>query len=683
MNTLQRPLFDAPMPMVEGSGITSMAMEESAGEKLGADLTATIAQGVAETESAIDAADDNVGIMNALRGKQASEEEYRTELASYVGRKDANATPESVLALVQPTIAMMELGEAPMGGIGDMMPPQTFGVEEEVFGKLPVQKLQAGGLAGRVAGIQALQKQFLPSEEQIQQAFAVQQPTTAQNLLAVGAPFVQGLLAPSQQGGGLNAALSLASQAASQQIAAQRETEQASKQRIAQALLNQQMQSGQSALTAGLAQEEKALDRKAEVEVANAKQKTGSGPESPVGKLIYDLKREKDPKNIKFLKDRLQNMALSFNDKQAILQANLVEKLGQQYINAVNMSRDQDLEKGARENYDALAEEYNERSNQAFQVTNLLKSARELAARGGTGVAGDFKAKAQEAMLFVKELAPELSGLTERVYENIFQREFKEGEVLDQRSARFGLQAINAQLALAFTKFFPGNLNAEEVKIAKRAASGDFSFSDKDYGILLNIFERQDTQLQEVEEVIENTYNEFMATNETLRSENKLTLGNSELLRRTKDAIRKVNKKYRRGSKNVSFKDLQTDEKQSSVQLILPTDDVVLSTRAGVGLTPKNRLRIAEQLSTNGQPTDFLLTPKGKDQILNLMIRTVTDVRDPMKNLGASDMKKTLESLLTGLQNETIAYQEGKAGDYEMPTRKSLIEIIKARLGDT
>ena len=125
MNTLQRPLFDAPMPMVEGSGITSMAMDEAAGQQLGADLTTAIAQGVAETESAIDAADDNIGIMNALRGKQASEEEYRTELASYVGRKDANATPDSVLALVQPTIAMMELGDAPSGGIAEMLPTRS------------------------------------------------------------------------------------------------------------------------------------------------------------------------------------------------------------------------------------------------------------------------------------------------------------------------------------------------------------------------------------------------------------------------------------------------------------------------------------------------------------------------------------------------------------------------------
>ena len=44
MNTLQRPLFDAPMPMVEGSGITSMAMDEAAGQQLGADLTTAIAQ---------------------------------------------------------------------------------------------------------------------------------------------------------------------------------------------------------------------------------------------------------------------------------------------------------------------------------------------------------------------------------------------------------------------------------------------------------------------------------------------------------------------------------------------------------------------------------------------------------------------------------------------------------------
>ncbi len=489
MNTLQRPLFDAPMPMVEGSGITSMAMEESAGEKLGADLTATIAQGVAETESAIDAADDNVGIMNALRGKQASEEEYRTELASYVGRKDANATPESVLALVQPTIAMMELGEAPMGGIGDMMPPQTFGVEEEVFGKLPVQKLQAGGLAGRVAGIQALQKQFLPSEEQIQQAFAVQQPTTAQNLLAVGAPFVQGLLAPSQQGGGLNAALSLASQAASQQIAAQRETEQASKQRIAQALLNQQMQSGQSALTAGLAQEQQALDRLGKIAEARAK-----GPTlSDVGKLLQEQKQfPVGSREYQEYEDRIQKLNTITDPTAAIIaQLGANTELENRRASLREFAKQNESERKII-NEDIIGpvakglEEYT-------QIVGLLEQGENFAETARTGVGGDFKNRLRNVQLAIKEFAPELAGLTEKTIARLTSADIFDEDtatLLDQRAAVAGLRSVNAQLALAFTKYFPGNLNQAEVEIAQRAASGDLNMSAQEFGVLKEIFDK-------------------------------------------------------------------------------------------------------------------------------------------------------------------------------------------------
>ncbi len=451
MNTLQRPLFDAPMPMVEGSGITSMAMEESAGEKLGADLTATIAQGVAETESAIDAADDNVGIMNALRGKQASEEEYRTELASYVGRKDANATPESVLALVQPTIAMMELGEAPMGGIGDMMPPQTFGVEEEVFGKLPVQKLQAGGLAGRVAGIQALQKQFLPSEEQIQQAFAVQQPTTAQNLLAVGAPFVQGLLAPSQQGGGLNAALSLASQAASQQIAAQRETEQASKQRIAQALLNQQMQSGQSALTAGLAQEQKELDRQNELAKAIATRTTKPDRTSEFERLQekYFAMEDKTTPLAQSIKRRLDTFETDSDGRPAAAR-----------IAALSDYANTKLKK---------YENFQENVLGNIRVLSSLDQAIEFSKEGDIGPGTTLRRNALDRFESVGRLIPGAEPITRKLRQAIAGN-------LDEDAARkafeSGFTALQAQQTLNFVDNFPGNLNESEVQLSRDAAAG-------------------------------------------------------------------------------------------------------------------------------------------------------------------------------------------------------------------
>ena len=684
MNTLQRPLFDAPMPMVEGSGITSMAMDEAAGEQVGAELTAAIAQGVADTETAIDAADDNVGIMNALRGKQASEEEYRTELAGYVGRKDANATPDSVLALVQPTMAMIELGDAPMGGIADMMPPQTFGVEEEVFGKLPVQKLQEGGLAGRIAEIQQLQKQFLPSEEDIRKAYAVQQPTLGQNLLAVGAPFVQGLLAPSERGGGINAALAAASQAASRQLAAQRQAEEQARQQQQRALLSQQVTFGKSALDTALAEEAKKTEFEAQQRLQELKNKgKGLDPSSKVGKIIADMRNETDPKILRIYEAQLKDAAITFEDKQAILFANVTDKLSQQFQNTLNAQIMAGQEKTASTAYDTLIEETESRAGQAQQVTGLLTSARELAKQGGTGVTGNFLARAQEAVLTVGKLAPELAPIANKLYKQFFQQEFKEGEVLDQRSARFGLQAINAQLALAFTKFFPGNLNAEEVRIAKQAASGDFSFSEKDYQTLLDIFARQNEQLAETQDMIDKTYEEFIATNDQLRKENKQILGQSELLARTKAAIRKVNKKYRKGSQKVNLTDLEArgQEGGDPISLIMPTDPVVLSSRALAGFTPTNRQQIGEQLRLQNKDRNYLLTTEGKDDVVDYLIGSVVNDPEFKQNLSEENMKKVLQNLLEGFEQNQIANITGDAGGYVLPTNASIAEVIKARLG--
>ena len=684
MNTLQRPLFDAPMPMVEGSGITSMAMDEAAGEQVGAELTAAIAQGVADTENAIDAADDNVGIMNALRGKQASEEEYRTELAGYVGRKDANATPDSVLALVQPTMAMIELGDAPMGGIADMMPPQTFGVEEEVFGKLPVQKLQEGGLAGRIAEIQQLQKQFLPSEEDIRKAYAVQQPTLGQNLLAVGAPFVQGLLAPSERGGGINAALAAASQAASRQLAAQRQAEEQARQQQQRALLSQQVTFGKSALDTALAEEAKKTEFEAQQRLQELKNKgKGLDPSSKVGKIIADMRNETDPKILRIYEAQLKDAAITFEDKQAILFANVTDKLSQQFQNTLNAQIMAGQEKTASTAYDTLIEETESRAGQAQQVTGLLTSARELAKQGGTGVTGNFLARAQEAVLTVGKLAPELAPIANKLYKQFFQQEFKEGEVLDQRSARFGLQAINAQLALAFTKFFPGNLNAEEVRIAKQAASGDFSFSEKDYQTLLDIFARQNEQLAETQDMIDKTYEEFIATNDQLRKENKQILGQSELLARTKAAIRKVNKKYRKGSQKVNLTDLEArgQEGGDPISLIMPTDPVVLSSRALAGFTPTNRQQIGEQLRLQNKDRNYLLTTEGKDDVVDYLIGSVVNDPEFKQNLSEENMKKVLQNLLEGFEQNQIANITGDAGGYVLPTNASIAEVIKARLG--
>ena len=92
-------------PSADGTGITSGLAE--------------IANEMEELNSQIDTAEEPVEIMNALRGKQASVEEYRMELAEMIGSKDAEKTPESVLTLIQPLLTAMEATQqsVPQSGI--------------------------------------------------------------------------------------------------------------------------------------------------------------------------------------------------------------------------------------------------------------------------------------------------------------------------------------------------------------------------------------------------------------------------------------------------------------------------------------------------------------------------------------------------------------------------------------
>jgi len=86
-------------------------------------------------------------MMNMVRGTKASEEERREELAGVVGPEDAAATPDSVLAMVQPLMLLMGAEEAATevdtGGIGPMA--------QEAM-NVPVSGDMAGGIMQVAAG---------------------------------------------------------------------------------------------------------------------------------------------------------------------------------------------------------------------------------------------------------------------------------------------------------------------------------------------------------------------------------------------------------------------------------------------------------------------------------------------------------------------------------------------------
>ena len=84
--------------------------------------------GQMETQMAgIEDSDDLEGMMNAVRGDQQPIEARRAELAGLVGPEDAQVTPESVLALVQPVMQLASLDQ----GIGGLAEEEMSGISME------------------------------------------------------------------------------------------------------------------------------------------------------------------------------------------------------------------------------------------------------------------------------------------------------------------------------------------------------------------------------------------------------------------------------------------------------------------------------------------------------------------------------------------------------------------------
>ena len=129
-DVLQRPLFrqmggpaeampPAPMPappppMPAPQGPDPMMQQAEA------QMQGVGEQFAQQTMANLDQAEDIEGAINALRGNAKPIEARYDELAGFVGQGDAQQTPESVLAMVQPTIMMTEQG-AMDSGIGELI----------------------------------------------------------------------------------------------------------------------------------------------------------------------------------------------------------------------------------------------------------------------------------------------------------------------------------------------------------------------------------------------------------------------------------------------------------------------------------------------------------------------------------------------------------------------------------
>ena len=156
---------------------------EAEGEQLGLDY-------LAQQMGGIDMAEDAEGLINALRGNEMPISARRTELAEYVGEEDAMRTPESVLAMVQPTIMMTEEG-AMNSGIGELMQQLTSDVEMATEGGAPTDMGQGvGALMMAGAPEQPVQQFAAGGAVQYFRKGTENDPITGQDLSVPGSSFL-------------------------------------------------------------------------------------------------------------------------------------------------------------------------------------------------------------------------------------------------------------------------------------------------------------------------------------------------------------------------------------------------------------------------------------------------------------------------------------------------------------
>jgi len=165
-----------PQPSL-GTGITSGLLDEPMPAAPPQDqdmLAATGLQAAAESMdglfASIDQAEDVEGIINALRGDQKPIKQRYSELADLVGKTDANKTPESVLALLQPTFQIMDTLQEGEGGLAGLMQQQgpsatqpdqvqqAMSMMEQ--GAQPVMRNNGTPRFGEIAGIPGVMQGF-------------------------------------------------------------------------------------------------------------------------------------------------------------------------------------------------------------------------------------------------------------------------------------------------------------------------------------------------------------------------------------------------------------------------------------------------------------------------------------------------------------------------------------------
>ena len=115
------PEMAPPPPMTAGMAPpppmpAEPPMEGMGGQAIDPQVLGGLLNEAAQSIGDLDQAEDYETVMNSIRGDDATVEERYAELAEVVGPEDAQQTPESVLTLVQPAMAMAAVDQG-IGGL--------------------------------------------------------------------------------------------------------------------------------------------------------------------------------------------------------------------------------------------------------------------------------------------------------------------------------------------------------------------------------------------------------------------------------------------------------------------------------------------------------------------------------------------------------------------------------------
>jgi len=174
----QPPPMDPSQLPPEVLQMADAEMQAATNEMMGDEIAAAVGNETAAGIAGVESASDIRELINAVWDDNRSLDEYRADLAAVVGPEDASRTPDSVLALVQPTLqlaaidqgigALMqeelgELGSAPGGiaelgakaAVADGMAAETGALVNAVGGMAagpPPMMEEAVGIMGAVPG---------------------------------------------------------------------------------------------------------------------------------------------------------------------------------------------------------------------------------------------------------------------------------------------------------------------------------------------------------------------------------------------------------------------------------------------------------------------------------------------------------------------------------------------------